>query len=1112
MSRGPFQGNWQPNVRPTVVTAPDAVVYINGESDVIGCSTCKRKFDFNKYITSIQVDLSVESVPGSANISLSIPRHAIEDFYFDGVPILTPMMEIEIYAKGYYLVEGVPQYYPIFWGMIGDVSDNYSSGEHTVSISCHDILKWWEICRMNVNPAFTASSGQQGRSIFGNVFFGKNPYDVIWSLAQQSFGDVIIGTGSLISLYKEGQQQKTFNAALSDIMLYWAQRFRKIRSNLMLYGVNGVAVRGDTLYETYRKSGKNKPGPFASSAVAVSNGGPDGAQMVFDPADPSVTAFRTQFSQAGQVNFWQNEYQTKLELANASKEAIGFEFYMDVTGDIVFKPPFYNLDVLQNKPISWIQDIDIIDWNLSESEAEVVTQITLQGSFGGNVDYGFSEEATPFTSVTDYHLLRKYGWRPDTYNSEFMGSPILMFYHGLDILDRKNSRRHRGSVTIPLRPELRLGFPIYLAPKDQVWYVTGISHSIQFGGRAQTTLTLTARRQKFVAPRGIGHLEHTGFAKGSKVTVNPGGAAFKYSSRTLSDSGTFKLKTGDAASLPPVNADFDGTQTGPSPYEPLILRHPTTGRLVGYPNVVMIYTRPFSASPPELDKLAGQKKGGSNVYTNKDLKPGVTNASKALDTSLSGMLDAAEADGFIAKSYNNRYQYGLNSAGVYVYAHEKTQTIGEIVLLKTANVDTGAKSNDKTAKNFFEGGTAMIRPVSDERGFEVTGHFRYGRGIGLRDGQLVVAEDGGVNERAHVDTQVALGGELFETLQAQSQGLTTITTTYPNPVQAIVDLEPEDLQTAGFINPETNKPEFLSTKSGFIDSAPLGSPKQTGLGSSVEASQLSRALTIVEMVAKDEFGQTQADQNCICMLGRADLAFISVGYTFKTINPSEPAETTLYSNATAGIGPNVVSGSGAASTAIAFQEASVPVAASTVTPGGDDLLARIDTFLTRVYAASDDTHQAYEDKLRTGGMPMTQPELTGDLGGPSPNTFGDLTPPFSAPDRYALGDTKAILGDVSSAAGDLGKAWTGFGQKLKSSATLTKATQQLANDKADLAALRSERQQLLDSKTGSVQISLLGSIDSQLAKIDAQIASKEQQVAQDQQAVDQAQNSAGQGG
>ena len=158
MPRGPFQGTFTPNMRPTVVHAPDAIVYLNGESDVIGCPSCRRKFDLNKYITQISVDLGIESVPGSANISLAVPRHSIDDLYFEGVPVITTMMEVEIYAKGYFLVEGVPQYYPIFWGLTTEVNDAYSGGEHTITINCADILKWWEMCRMNISPAFTGAS------------------------------------------------------------------------------------------------------------------------------------------------------------------------------------------------------------------------------------------------------------------------------------------------------------------------------------------------------------------------------------------------------------------------------------------------------------------------------------------------------------------------------------------------------------------------------------------------------------------------------------------------------------------------------------------------------------------------------------------------------------------------------------------------------------------------------------------------------------------------------------------------------------------------------------------------------------------------------------------
>jgi TolA-binding protein len=868
MARGPFQGSFTPNIRPTVVHAPDALVYINGEQDIMGCPSCKRKFDLSRYITSVQVDLHVDNSPGSATVTLSIPRHTIDDFMFDGVPIITEMMEIEIFAKGYYVLEGIPQYYPIFWGLVTEVSENYSGGEHTVTIQCSDILKWWEVCKMNINPAFTQAVGQQGRSIFGNVFFGMNPYDVIYTLALQSFGDIVIGTGTLVSLFKEATQKSTFNNALSDIMVYWNQRFSKIRSNLLLYGINGVAVRGADLTESYRK-GKGKYGnPYASRAVRAANGGDPATQLVFDPTDPNVVAFRTQFTQAGQVNFWQSEYETKLEIANRAKESIGFEFYMDVTGDIVFKPPFYNLDVLPNKPTSWIQDIDIIDWNFGSSESEVYTQIQLQGNFGGNTDYGIDEAATPYTSVTDYHLLRKYGWRVHNYNSEFLGNPLLMFYQGLDMLDRLNSKRTHASVTIPCRPELRLGFPVYIASKDQYWYVSGISHSIQFGQRATTSLTLTARRTKFIAPRGIGTLKMTDGATSSEIPI-----------QQLSQK-KFHLDVGEAAEIPPVDPDI--TNQANSPYAPVILRHPKTGRIVGYPNVVMVYTKPFrNVTTDQFKKIAGQKTS-PNPALNSKYKQWQENQKEEAQKVQKGFTDE-QFEALSQKYVNNRWQFGLTSAGVYTYAFEQTKTIRQFVLLKTANI-TVTKEGDTTSGKFFEGSSAMVRPISDDRGFEVIGHQRYGRGISLRDGSLVLTE-GGKNARTSVDLQLALSGDLFETLNAQSQGLTTISTAYANPAEAVTKMQPEDLETAAAITPEKTY-EFTKVGETFVSTAPLGSSEQDGLPASVEASQLSRALTLAEMTIKDD--SVAADSDCACLTGRSDLAFINAGYQIKTVNPANP--------------------------------------------------------------------------------------------------------------------------------------------------------------------------------------------------------------------------------
>ena len=1113
MARSPFQGTWIAGIRPTVVQKPDTIVKLNGELDLLGCPSCRKRVDWNKYITSVQTDLNIESCPGSATISMSVPAHSVDDVFYEGEILITEMMEVEIFDKGAFLVEGLPQYYPTFWGMVVDVTTAYSAGVYTINITCADILKWWELCQMNINPAFTGPGGktQMGRSIFGNVLFGTNPYDMIWTLAQQSFGDVVVGTGSLTSLHKDGQQQKTFNAAFGDMMLYWQDRFSRIRSNLLLYGTRGVAVRGDQLFESYKKQGGYKkftaqgPGPLASKTVRQANGGDSGSQMVFDPTDPGVTAFRTQFSQAGQVNFWQSEYQTKLQIANACKEAIGFEFYMDVTGDIVFKPPFYNLDILGNKPVSWIQDIDIIDMSEVKSEAEVVTQIQIQGSFGGNVDYGLGEETTPGTSVTDYHLLRKYGWRTHTFSSEFMASPLLMFYTGMDMLDRINTKRNRLTVTIPKRAELRLGFPIYIACLDQVWYIQGISHSTTFGGAATTSLTLTAQRKKFHAPKGIGTIELTSL-KGAAVSNSSGEPLKgpKPSSRELAAGGRFKANIGAAESLPPdPNVALQPGQD--NPYDTLVLRHPKTGRAVGYPNVVMAYTRPFQAPPESLAKTAGNKTAKEKKATpnKKDIE---TKAGKIVEDLASKAHQADESDKIREKLVNNRYSYGLNSAGVYTYLHDLSAVIQDVVMLPKSNVDFGTK-----ASKGFEGSTGMIRPVSDERGFEVIGHFRYGRGVSLTDGSLVLNETvenpGAINSRASVQPQLALGGGLQESLMAQSRGLTTAQVYSTNPAQAMLDIAP-DIITAGILDPNTKEPTFVETRDNFVDTAPLGSPEQEGgtnknFQATVEASQLSRALTLTEMHERMA-AITGTATDCHCLLGRPELEFMSAGYEFKTLTGNsvvgpvandedlddmQADQLNGYMNEraaaieAAGVDarrlaeadPSLVNEPDAVrlpeinervvvaeAKAAATWDAQNPLPGS---PGGPlttgtspkavvSVMERVESFMAGLYRNLDQVHQEYEKAVRGDLVPpkMTEEQLRFGTG---PN-LGKVSPPYGPMGRAVGGDPVAIAQTFDSAVDTLAEDWNQFSDDLQKQTKAAELKAEIQALKIELSAVETE--------------------------------------------------------
>jgi len=320
----------------------------------------------------------------------------------------------------------------------------------------------------------------------------------------------------------------------------------------------------------------------------------------------------------------------------------------------------------------------------------------------------------------------------------------------------------------------------------------------------------------------------------------------------------------------------------------------------------------------------------------------------------------------LAKNYHsNRYQYGLTSAGVFVYAYNSDKLIQQFTLVPSQNItmsNQGAPISSLLSKK----GDALIRPVSDDRGFEVVGQYRYGRGVSLRDGSLILGVPGSANSKANVSTQVALSGGVFETLNAQSQGLTTVSTGAPNAAYTMATLVPEDLQTAGTITPNkgSETAQFSSTNTNFISSAPLGSPAQAGVPASVEASQLSRALTLAEMsVAEDSSG----DADCACLVGRGDLAFINQGYVVKTLtNAAAPTSISDDSNS-------------------AFSNQSTPAVLKF-----DQMQSRVESFMFDLFKSLDQDHYQFEQALRGNLLPQTQSEASTPVDLFNPSTPGQV--------------------------------------------------------------------------------------------------------------------------
>lgn len=548
----PYVGTWKLNNKKVVRHTPDSRVYINGDITLPGCPTCGGRIDIQQYIDQVSCDPSTEG-PATASITLHIPKHAGDGLFRDGNFILRPSLEVNIYMRGYFPVKGLtsninPQdtggldvtkavlmpYYHVFHGVVTDVNYEYSGGEHRATLSCADILHFWQYQRMCTSGSILANPGSNTKvntTLVGNIFAGMSPFAITYSLFQDVQGAMGGADFALENKTEAAGDDGKYGANLfHQSILYWNKRFSQQDMSLRMYGADG------TLYNAFAAALLANLGARDSSGVSVklgtkdtidrsseavqrasvisgldpyslslgASGGKDGASGVDVSA---LQGFVMDIGQVGSVNLFESQYVTKLEVMNTVKQACGYEFYMDVDGDLVFKPPFYNLDTSASR-VYRIEDIDIISFSSAEKEPEA-TAVKATGSFQRNLKIPSLEaEWGVRAEFIDYRLVAQFGWRQQTFESSFSTDSGAMFFSCIARFDLFNIGCKSATATIPVRPELRPGYPVYIAFCDCFYYIHSMSHSVAFGGQCTTTLNLVGKRAKFYAP-GIAPLDGT---------------------------------------------------------------------------------------------------------------------------------------------------------------------------------------------------------------------------------------------------------------------------------------------------------------------------------------------------------------------------------------------------------------------------------------------------------------------------------------------------------------------------------------------------------------------------------------------------------------------------
>jgi len=576
----PYIGSWVMN-KTVVRHTPDCVVYINGHPEIAGCQTCNQVIDIQKYITTVSVEPSVEPV-ATATIELAIPKTASAAFGLDANPILKVGLEVVIFMRGYFPVEalwedsylkeltgvsmttegGYPgpetkanmyPYYQVFRGVVTEFSFEYNSGKYSASMSCGDILHHWQYLYLATNGSIWGPRPENSMvapNMMGHELTNMSPFSIMYTLCRTGFGAAYsVNWAHNQQTNTAAVSKTTGEAMMSHMAEYWEERWQQPAGSLRMYGIDGTLYNsfsqaylglyskdGDSQFDRVTRRLRSRDSGNATRLEGGNNmqqamrkleynrTAAIGSILPNTKGDEAVLldvmkmlAYSTDISAMANPAMFETEYMSKLEVANAVKDITGFEFYQDVDGDLVFKPPFYNLDTSAD-PVYVIKDSDIISLSETSREPEA-TMCKATGSGITNMrGTGLDGEWGKSATYIDFRLVAQYGWRENTIECNYFTSVRALYVTLINRLDVVNAGIHSASISIPIRPELRPGYPVYIEGIDTFYYIQSMSHSFSFGGQCTTTIQGIGRRQKFCGPGEVS--SSTAMPKPSQIKLN----------------------------------------------------------------------------------------------------------------------------------------------------------------------------------------------------------------------------------------------------------------------------------------------------------------------------------------------------------------------------------------------------------------------------------------------------------------------------------------------------------------------------------------------------------------------------------------------------------------
>jgi hypothetical protein len=773
--------------REVIKTAPDIIVYIDGKAYLINPYVNSGKpnpnnrknsaqsfsyVNFNDHVQTFQVSYDTDTLIPSGNLTFQVPNH-MKYLYQSpgGNNLLETMMEVQVYAKGYFPSgTGNTVYHRIFKGMTTNISHNDTGTVLQISVQCLGILHFLEFMFMDLNPAALTNSERPQQPMISNQS-KMNPYEMLADVFNRGISIEGFQRTSIVQAnYNKNKLGREELDWLGSIKAGYINKWQTILDNMR----REVHILGYKMAPTH-KANKDLPPPDSTVAGAtqslpegVANQDPQllASKFTITPAvslveqvyndDYYIDIIRQYHMDLGigSLQLVNGRITSRLERIRTIVQVLGYEGYQDVDGTVIFKPPLYNLDVtnvgssIKSSSGGTIPSaVDIRDdtnpfiVHLSEIESESegedeqavrATRVTTQPAFLPNsvVSNDATSIVRPAVSHIDIFKLAKFGLREEparTIPWLSYGDKVAAYTYAVCELNRANRGWRTYNLTIPLRPELKLGFPMYLPHKDMYGYIKNISVSYQSGGAATMTVTLDSLRKRPVFP--------------AKLTNSDGSATTVYTTQPNLVMQWTTPPAGNPSTTDPVITSGQTQQTATTNIHPA---KSADGTVPTDSKAVISSSHPATQRQPDNKPVYQQD---LEVISNRRVQWGTSWQTKA-DTKTKSFRPqrdvATVADTFVVDSKGKKHDTNIPegkpffSADNWVKAKPKFDEKGNPAYKTSADGKQTSKNQDTTVgvNIYYMQKILTTQPYTDEKGYEVISPFPWGRWKTLKEALL----------------------------------------------------------------------------------------------------------------------------------------------------------------------------------------------------------------------------------------------------------------------------------------------------------------------------------------------------------------------------------------